>query len=293
MFEGLLIVGVMFFLVYKALSLTEEPKDKKPDKKPPIWQMSQEEWQGGHRGTKQYRTKALDSDRVREVIEIYRKPESKPEDLPVVFEAPVKPVPRPPKFGIIVDKPPLKPEVINQEESSIAVYRPNRLIASVIEETGKEYQLPSGAVDMPVQETGAIVAIILYLIKAEPKIGITKLEYYIILLDKMCFQETGQRLFNYRLTYGPYGYFIQNFRAFLDFLEDKGVISKRRDYYARRKYRIDFKTHHEVSEAIFPDPIRGWIRQILFTWKGAGADHTKRGILGQFNALEIEAFTLN
>lgn len=282
----ILIVFIISFLLYKVFSFSDNNNTVVEKGKPKKY-IPRTEWQGRNRGTKHYRTQAFESDRVQEVIERYREPK----ELPVVFEAPAKPVPEPPKFEIIVGKPPVKPETINKEETSITVYKPNRLIASVIEEAGKEYQLPSGSVDMPVQETGAIVAVILYLINAEPKIGITKLEYYIILLDKMCYQETGQRLFNYRLTYGPYGYFIQNFRAFLDFLEDKEIISKRRDYYARRKYRIDFKTRHEVSEEMFPEQMRNWIRQILFTWKGAGADHTKRGILGQFNALEIEAFT--
>ena len=150
--------------------------------------------------------------------------------------------------------------------------------------------IPYGEVDMPEQETAAIVAIILYFLEKEPKIGITKLESYIIMLDNMCLENTGKRLFHYRLTYGPHGYYIQNFRAFLDFIEDKKILSKRREYFTRKKYRIDFTPHQYVSDEIFPKMLLSWMKIIVSIWKGAGADHTKRDMQRQLTPAAIEAF---
>ena len=239
-------------------------------------------------GISRYKTGALDDDKVLDVIERYREPVKKPQsdNYPARYETKdYKPVQPEEKKTVIIDKSPAP------EPSSIVEYKPNEIIATVIKETREKYQLPPGAVEMPREETAAIVATILYFINEEPKIGITKLEYYIILLDKMCLDETGKRLFSYRLTYGPFGYYIQNFRAFLDFIEDKKILSKRRKYYTRRKYRIDFTAHHEVPEELFPDNMLGWMERILFTWRDAGAEHTKRGILQQFSMKEIHAFT--
>ena len=243
-------------------------------------------------GAKRYKTGALDADKVHEVIERYREPVKESSGYsyrPVSFyPEDCKPVPADENKSIIVGS---KPPVDEASPSSIVPYKPNEIIASIIEETREEYQLPPGAVEMPREETAAIVAAILYFINEEPKIGITKLEYYIILLDKMCFDDTGKRLFSYRLTYGPFGYYIQNFRAFLDFIEDKKILSKRKKYYTRRKYRIDFTAHHEVPDELFPDNMLDWMDTILFAWRGAGAEHTKRGILQQFSSKQIAAFT--
>lgn len=240
-------------------------------------------------GVTRYKTGALDDDKVHEVIERYREPVKRQDSYtyrPVSFYPDdCKPVQPEEKKTAIVNKPSAP------EPSSIVQYKPNELIAPIIKETREEYQLPPGAVEMPIEETAAIVATILYFIKEEPKIGITKLEAYIILLDKMCFDETGKRLFSYRLTYGPFGYYIQNFRAFLDFIESKKILSKRREYYTRRKYRIDFTAHHEVPDELFPDNMLDWMERILFVWRGAGAEHTKRVILQQFSVREIAAFT--
>lgn len=240
-----------------------------------------------HGAAVSYRTKAFDEGRVLDVIERYRVPVSKPvTDYPVTYTPPEKPVPEKPKITIIVGTP-------ESDSSSLKPYVPNELIVPVIEQTQDDYELPYGAVEMPQAETAVITAIILYFIKKESKIGITKLESYIIMLDKMCFEETGRRLFTYRLTYGPYGYYIQNFRAFLDFIEEKQLLTKRRKYYAKRKYRIDFTAHQEIPEEIFPEQMREWMNRILLVWRGAGADHTKHGMLMMLTHDVIEAFTAN
>ena len=211
------------------------------------------------------------------------KPLSEP---PAVYIPPAKPAPESPKVTVIVGKP-------NAEPLSVKEYTPNSLIVPVIEQTRKDYQLPPGTVDMPIEETAVISAVILYFIQGEPQIGITKLESYIILLDKMCFDRTGRRLFSYRLTYGPFGYYIQNFRAFLDFLQGRGFLTKRREYYTRRKYRIDFTPHVEVNAGMFPSLMLDWMDGVLLAWRGAGAEHTKRSVLMMIGRDAVQAFTGN
>ena len=311
-----LILAILFILIVSIalydFSTSGIKRDKSQNRRPEYIDMDAEYYEANSRplahrktsiellnstrnGAKSYKTGALDKDKVHEVIERYREPVNSVNKSDGYSYRPVsfysedyKPVPPDENKSIIIGS---KPPVDESSPSSIVPYKPNEIIASIIEETREEYQLPPGAVEMPREETAAIVAAILYFINEEPKIGITKLEYYIILLDKMCFDDTGKRLFSYRLTYGPFGYYIQNFRAFLDFIEDKKILSKRKKYYTRRKYRIDFTAHHEVPDELFPDNMLDWMDTILFAWRGAGAEHTKRGILQQFSSKQIAAFT--
>lgn len=233
-------------------------------------------------GTVHY--KLTDTDTMGDIVEIYRRPPMKPDSAPVKYTPPEKPVPEKPKITVIVGTPPSDP-------SPLKSYSPNEILIPVIEKTRREYQLPPGAIEMPIEETAVISAVLLYFIQEEPKIGITKLESYIIMLDKLCLDEKGRRLFSYKLTYGPFGYYIQNFRVFLDYLQEKGILTKRREYYARKKYRMDFTAHVEITAEIFPSVMLDWMNRILTAWHGAGADHTKRSILMMLTSDALKAFT--
>lgn len=222
---------------------------------------------------------------VHDIVEIYRRPPMKPGTAPAVYMPPGKPALEKP-FTNSVD-------TIHADSCPVKPYIPNEILNPVIARTREEYQLPPGTVEMPREETAVISAVILYFINGEPKIGITKLESYIILLDKMCLDTTGRRLFSYKLTYGPFGYYIQNFRVFLDFLQEKGILTKRREYYTRRKYRMDFTAHVEITDEIFPSMMLDWMNGILLTWSGAGADHTKRSTVMLITNDALKAFTGN
>ena len=218
-----------------------------------------------------------------DIIEIDSRPKSYASS-PAVYMPHPKPTPKPPKITVVVGTPTAEPVYVKP-------YKGNDILLPLIERTREEYQLPPGYVEMPREETAVISAVILYFIQEEPKIGITKLESYIILLDKLCLDEKGRRLFSYKLTYGPFGYYIQNFRVFLDYLQEKGILSKRREYYTRRKYRMDFTAHHEVTAEMFPSIMLDWMNRILVAWRGAGADHTKRSMLMMLTSDALKEFT--
>lgn len=269
------IIGGKFLLKY-LYKLEEDDKTMEIDK---VENISQS-WANNNE------TKAIVPRNSNDIVEIYRRPAVKPgtqADYPVPYKAPEKIVSRKTKITAV--------RAYSASPSPVARYKPNKLIEPIIECTREKYQLPLGAVDMPIEETAVIVAVILYFINEDDQIGIIKLESYIIMLDYMCWKETGRRLFSYRLTYGTYGYYIQNFRAFLDFIEEKKIFTKRRKYYDRRKYRMDFTAHHDVPDDFFPEKILDWMEYITDTWRDVGAKHTKRDVLKQFSPEALEVFT--
>ena len=83
------------------------------------------------------------------------------------------------------------------------------------------YCLPYGQVRIANPETGVIVALILYIIAKEPTVNRTKLECYIILLNRMIKNATGSELFTWTLnSRGRIG----NFSKFFEYMEGKGLI---------------------------------------------------------------------
>ena len=79
------------------------------------------------------------------------------------------------------------------------------------------YRLPRGVVNINIDDTGAIIAIILYFIAKEPTISRDKLEAYILLLDKIYYYQDNrhEHMFQWHLTdKGRIGRFI-NFEHFM------------------------------------------------------------------------------
>ena len=70
----------------------------------------------------------------------------------------------------------------------------------------------------------AIIAIIIYFMMKERGIGLKKLEYYIIILDRIIQEKTAKHLFNWRLTKGGH---IRNFAKFIEFMINKDLISRK------------------------------------------------------------------
>ena len=85
------------------------------------------------------------------------------------------------------------------------------------------YRVSDEQVNIANPETGAIAAIILYIINAEPKVSRTKLECYLILLDRMVKETTGKELFTWTLN--KYGR-INNFKRIFDNMLERGLLSK-------------------------------------------------------------------
>ncbi|MBQ6971560.1 MAG: hypothetical protein IJP86_04310 [Synergistaceae bacterium] len=78
-------------------------------------------------------------------------------------------------------------------------YQPHNYIRRAIDEM-KDYCLPYGQVKIANPETGAIVALILYMIAKDKNMGRTKLECYTILLNRMIKADTGRELFTWNLN---------------------------------------------------------------------------------------------
>lgn len=77
-------------------------------------------------------------------------------------------------------------------------------------------------------DTGVIVLIILYFIENEPNICRSKLEYYLLLLDRKCFKQTDVLLFSWYLKNGR----IPNFKRFIEFMiREKAHIFQRQVFF--------------------------------------------------------------
>lgn len=72
-------------------------------------------------------------------------------------------------------------------------------------------------------DTGVIILVILYFIEKEPNICRSKLEYYLLLLDRKCFKETDVLLFSWYLKKGR----ILNFKRFIESMIRKKLITFR------------------------------------------------------------------
>ena len=180
--------------------------------------------------------------------------------------------------------------IAEQKENSPG-YKTNSLLRPLIEKTGSQYKLPRGAADAPRLESAAIVAIILYFIEKDPSLGITKLQHYIIMLDTICFQEQRERLFGYRLLEGYHGLYIRNFRDFLDFLQSKGLVQIQKKHYDEERFKYVYTPEYHIEPGIIPEPLLTWMHYVLSTWRGVGADQTKREIESQIPPTALLEFT--
>ena len=112
--------------------------------------------------------------------------------------------------------------------SSKIVLKSNELIETA-SKSMEEYQFPengANGVGIIVSDTGVIILIILYFIEHEPNICRSKLEYYLLLLDRKCFEANGTLLFHWSLKNGR----IKKFKSFIKFMEWKELICLKGEY---------------------------------------------------------------
>ena len=107
-------------------------------------------------------------------------------------------------------------------------YQPHPYLNKAIDEM-KDYCLPYGQVKIANPETGAIVALILYMIAKDKTVGRTKLECYTILLNRMIKADTGKKLFT--LSLNKRGR-INSFKKIFDYmLEHELILSNGRSQF--------------------------------------------------------------
>lgn len=103
-------------------------------------------------------------------------------------------------------------------------------------------------------DTGVIILIILYFIEHEPTICRSKLEYYLLLLDRKCFEQTDVLLFSWYLKNGR----IRNFKRFIEFMIRRKLISL-------KGYSFELtKAGHDLG-IFFPEliNIKYWMDKLL------------------------------
>ena len=123
-------------------------------------------------------------------------------------------------------------------------------------------------VGMHPEDTGVIVLLILYFIEKEPTISRSKLEYYILLLDRMCFEKRGILLFSWKLKGGR----IPNFIKFINFMIKKNLISHKNS----RAFELqELGTSLGRLFAEFSHSIKQWLEEILRKYKQKTAEQTK------------------
>lgn len=102
------------------------------------------------------------------------------------------------------------------------IHKPHDYLRKAIDDM-KDYRLPYGKASIANPETGAIMTIILYFIAKEPKATRTKLECYVILLDKLVKEKTGQGLFHWRRNRKG---LVSGFWRIFEHMTDKELVSK-------------------------------------------------------------------
>ena len=137
----------------------------------------------------------------------------------------------------------------------------------------RNYVPPRGLIsDIESSDVSVIIAIILYFIAREPTIGLTKLECYLILLDRKSCKETGRNLFNWRLNKRGR---IGSFRKIIEFMIGKNFI------FRKGAYQFYILTNAsdilKVLQNILSN-IKEWLELILSIWGNKTAQETLRDI---------------
>ena len=99
-------------------------------------------------------------------------------------------------------------------------YQPHNYLKRAVDEM-KAYRLPYGQINIANPETGAIVALILYMIAMDKTIGRTKLECYTILLNRTIKVDTSRELFTWDLNKKG---LISGFKKIFDHMIGQGLI---------------------------------------------------------------------
>ena len=140
-------------------------------------------------------------------------------------------------------------------------YKSNSLIA-MASHYMKPYRLaPNEAAEVGMfpEDTGVIVLLILYLLDAVGRICRSKLEYYLLLLDRNCFDERGAPLFTWDLQHGR----IRNFDKFTKFMMERRLIFSNGSAY----FKLDEAGKALVSQysAVLVN-VKRWLDTLVDEW---------------------------
>ena len=120
----------------------------------------------------------------------------------------------------------------------MTVIKVNDLLA-LCKERMKNHRISHPDIDS--SDTGAIIAIIMYFIAKEPSICRTKLECYILLLDRICVHKRKHHLFSWQLNEKGR---IRDFKNFIDYM------TKERLIYLRENSKYYFEFVKDTSDNI-------------------------------------------
>ena len=132
-------------------------------------------------------------------------------------------------------------------------------------------QVEAAEVNMTPEDTGVIILIILYFIEHEPKICRSKLEYYLLLLDRKCFLDRAVLLFNWSLKNGR----IRNFKRFIEFMIQKQLIC------LKGSYSFELTEAGKTLSRFYAElvNIKHWLDEILHDFKYKTAKQTEAEVI--------------
>ncbi|MBQ7220750.1 MAG: hypothetical protein IJS28_07210 [Synergistaceae bacterium] len=156
-----------------------------------------------------------------------------------------------------------------------AGYKSNSLIA-MASHYMKPYRFSpdeAAEVGMFPKDTGLIVLLILYLLDFEEKVCRSKLEYYILLLDRKCFGEKGAPLFTWNLKNGR----IRNFDKFTKFMMEKRLIFSNGSAY----FILDEAGQTIINQcsALLVN-VKCWLDTLLAEWGDKTVAQMKNEVMG-------------
>ena len=138
--------------------------------------------------------------------------------------------------------------------------------------------------DIDTEDTGAIVAIIMYFIAKEPSICMTKLECYLILLDRICVDKKKYHLFSWRLNEKGR---IRDFKSFINSIKKQKLI------YLRENSKYYFEFVKDNADSIidkFPSMLShviSWLDNILDVCKSMNSKEMLSMIIGTKKMTDI------
>lgn len=100
--------------------------------------------------------------------------------------------------------------------------KPHNLISVIAAKLGGYMYHHDKAMDIALTDTGVIVAMILYFLTEEPTACMTKLECYLLLLNKKYLDTSGEHLFIWRLSKSGR---IRNFKKMIEHMKCMKLIS--------------------------------------------------------------------
>ena len=149
-------------------------------------------------------------------------------------------------------------------------YKSNNLIGMASKHM-ENYRFSDERLDIPPEDVGVIILIALYFIENDKAVSRTRLEAYILMLDKKCFKERGVILFGWTLKGGR----IRNFKAITDYMLKRGLIRiKGRSY-----FELDTSGKALGSSYAMLSNIKYWLDEILREYKDKTGSDTLSAVL--------------